>query len=195
MEDRQQSPAARILSMWRRLADPGLAGRERLFFELYGQALQGRRGTEGLLDRIVDAWVEVIVRQATTRGLPQAQALASEWPSRAGCCSICWPPATALRSTKLSRDSLRSMSNGLLSPSLTTHRLSLQSGMGSPAVSTPPTRFADTGPPPRRRASVRWPPAGVATEERDEPPLGVGVLWHRNRRSEEAARLHALHVG
>jgi AcrR family transcriptional regulator len=74
VEDRQQSPAAMILSMWRRLADPGLAGRERLFFELYGQALQGRRGTEGLLDRIVDAWVEVIVRQATTRGLPQAQA-------------------------------------------------------------------------------------------------------------------------
>src|ERR1039458_3607400 len=39
--------------------------------------------------------------------------------------------------------------------------------MCSAAVSTPRARFADAVPPPRRRASVRWRPAGVATEERD----------------------------
>src|SRR5207248_5442968 len=44
--------AARIF--WQRVADPALANNVRLFFELYGQALQGRPGTEGFLDRIVD---------------------------------------------------------------------------------------------------------------------------------------------
>ena len=43
---------------WRHICDPSLWPNERLFFELYGQALQGRPGTTELLDGIVDAWVE-----------------------------------------------------------------------------------------------------------------------------------------
>ena len=45
-------------SFWRHISDPSLWGNERLFFELYGQALQGRPGTTELLDGIVDAWLE-----------------------------------------------------------------------------------------------------------------------------------------
>jgi AcrR family transcriptional regulator len=59
-----------IRRMWHRLADPVLWPNERLFFELYGQALQGRPGTTGLLDGIVDSWVEPFAAAAIRRGLP-----------------------------------------------------------------------------------------------------------------------------
>ena len=39
--------------MWQRLADPALWPHERLFFEVYGQALQGRPHTTELLDGIL----------------------------------------------------------------------------------------------------------------------------------------------
>jgi AcrR family transcriptional regulator len=55
-------------AMWRRLADPQLWPNERLFFELYGQALQGRPGTTGLLDDIVSAWVGPAAEYAVQRG-------------------------------------------------------------------------------------------------------------------------------
>jgi AcrR family transcriptional regulator len=44
--------------VWDRLADPAMWPSERLFFELYGQALQGRPGTTALLDGIVTSWFE-----------------------------------------------------------------------------------------------------------------------------------------
>ncbi|GAA1943156.1 TetR/AcrR family transcriptional regulator [Amycolatopsis minnesotensis] len=51
-------PADRIaLRFWHALTDPALRASERLFFELYGQALQGRAGTTGLLDGIIDDWL------------------------------------------------------------------------------------------------------------------------------------------
>ncbi|HEX2516126.1 MAG TPA: TetR/AcrR family transcriptional regulator [Chloroflexota bacterium] len=69
-----QLPAGEIVRrMWRRLADPALGPSERLFFELYGQALQGRPGTTGLLDGIVDSWVEPVAADAGRLGLaPEA---------------------------------------------------------------------------------------------------------------------------
>ena len=42
---------------WERLRSPELAPQERLFFEVYGQALQGRRWARPLLDGIVENWV------------------------------------------------------------------------------------------------------------------------------------------
>lgn len=51
------SPAEIARRFWETLADPGMWPRERLFFELYGQALQGRPGTTALLDGVVDAWL------------------------------------------------------------------------------------------------------------------------------------------
>jgi len=63
-------PGEGIRHMWCHFTDPSLAPHERLFFEVYGQALQGRPGTAGLLDDIVDAWVELIAAYAIERGVP-----------------------------------------------------------------------------------------------------------------------------
>jgi AcrR family transcriptional regulator len=43
---------------WEKLRSPKLARQERLFFEIYGQALQGREWATPLLDGIVEDWVE-----------------------------------------------------------------------------------------------------------------------------------------
>ena len=56
--------------MWRRLAHPSLWPHERLFFEMYGQALQGRPGTEALLEGIIDSWVETGTAMAIQMGIP-----------------------------------------------------------------------------------------------------------------------------
>ena len=47
-------------AMWKRFTAPRLRARERLFFELYGQALQGRPGTEALLEGIVHDWLDAV---------------------------------------------------------------------------------------------------------------------------------------
>jgi hypothetical protein len=66
-------PSAAAQAMWQRVADPALANNVRLFFELYGQALHGRPGTEGFLDRTVESWVEPLAEYAASRGLaPEA---------------------------------------------------------------------------------------------------------------------------
>jgi hypothetical protein len=48
----------------------------RLFYELYVQALQGRPGTQGFLDDVIDAWVEPAVAIAAERGLDPDRARA-----------------------------------------------------------------------------------------------------------------------
>jgi AcrR family transcriptional regulator len=57
---------ARLL--WQHFTDPQLWPAERLFFELYGQALQGRPGTEGFLENAIEPWVaelaSVYIREA-----------------------------------------------------------------------------------------------------------------------------------
>ena len=42
LETESLSPADTMRAMWRRFTDPSLGPQERLFFEIYGQALQGR---------------------------------------------------------------------------------------------------------------------------------------------------------
>ena len=64
------SPAEAMRRMWRRLADPSLWPHERLFFEMYAQALQGRPGTEALLEGIVDSWVDTATEVADRLGIP-----------------------------------------------------------------------------------------------------------------------------
>jgi AcrR family transcriptional regulator len=66
--DPHVSEADAIRLMWRRLADPALWPNERLFFEIYALALQGRPGTAGLLDDVVSAWVEPAAGWAMGRG-------------------------------------------------------------------------------------------------------------------------------
>lgn len=62
------SPAEVLRTMWRRFADPSLWPNERLFFETYALALQGRPGMAGFLDDIVEAWVEPMTEYARARG-------------------------------------------------------------------------------------------------------------------------------
>ena len=69
-------PVEAMRAMWRRIADPGLWPSERLFFEVYGQALQGRPHTTDLLDGIVDDWLDPITEINMSLGLPRAAARA-----------------------------------------------------------------------------------------------------------------------
>src|SRR3954469_11025820 len=61
---------------WRHISDPSLWPHERLFFELYGQALQARPGAVELLDGIVDAWIEPAAAAFAAYGMSREEALA-----------------------------------------------------------------------------------------------------------------------
>jgi AcrR family transcriptional regulator len=76
-EETEGSPAAVMRRMWHRLADPALWPHERLFFELYGQALQGRPHAAPLLDGIVELWLEPATELAIRQGVPEGEARAN----------------------------------------------------------------------------------------------------------------------
>ncbi|MDP9399473.1 MAG: TetR/AcrR family transcriptional regulator [Actinomycetota bacterium] len=61
---------------WRHISQPSLWPNERLFFEVYGQALHGREPAVELLDGVVDAWLEPTAELAERMGLPPATARA-----------------------------------------------------------------------------------------------------------------------
>ena len=63
--------------MWQRVADARLHPHERLFFELYGRALQGDPGAAPMLTWVVPAWVEQLTALLVDRGLPADQACAT----------------------------------------------------------------------------------------------------------------------
>jgi AcrR family transcriptional regulator len=75
LQDSDASPAEIMRRMWARVADPALWPNERLFFEVYAQALQGSPHALPLLDGIVDAWVEPLAALVAP-GRPQAEARA-----------------------------------------------------------------------------------------------------------------------
>jgi AcrR family transcriptional regulator len=68
--DRSLTPRDAMLRMWRHLSDPALWPNERLFFEVYGQALQGRPNRAALLDDIVESWLEPIAALRREQGVP-----------------------------------------------------------------------------------------------------------------------------
>jgi AcrR family transcriptional regulator len=53
--------AADARGLWQHFSDPQLWPAERLFFELYAQALLGRPGTEGFLDNAIEPWISALV--------------------------------------------------------------------------------------------------------------------------------------
>jgi AcrR family transcriptional regulator len=61
---------------WRHISDPSLWPNERLFFEIYGQALQGRPGTTELLDGIVESWLEPAIAIYMAYGMDEPAARA-----------------------------------------------------------------------------------------------------------------------
>ncbi|HET9949759.1 MAG TPA: TetR/AcrR family transcriptional regulator [Longimicrobiales bacterium] len=72
--DPARPPGETLRRLWARLSDPRLDGAHRLFFELYGQALQGRPGAVRLLDDVIDAWITPFAEYERRRGLPAAEA-------------------------------------------------------------------------------------------------------------------------
>ncbi|HKN97747.1 MAG TPA: TetR/AcrR family transcriptional regulator [Pseudonocardiaceae bacterium] len=69
-------PSDLMRRYWRRVSDPALWPAERLFFELYGQALQGRDGTTPFLDNIVEAALNPLTQVTRRHGSPPDQARA-----------------------------------------------------------------------------------------------------------------------
>ncbi|MFI7221372.1 TetR/AcrR family transcriptional regulator [Micromonospora maritima] len=59
---------------WRRLADPALAPAERLFFEIYSQALYGRSWTESFRASVIAAWAGPVEEMFIQLGFEPADA-------------------------------------------------------------------------------------------------------------------------
>ena len=77
MTDPSTPPIEQARRVWSQLADKQMWPRERLFFEVYGQALQDRPHTRALLNEIVDAWIEPLVAINQRIGMSAADARAA----------------------------------------------------------------------------------------------------------------------
>jgi AcrR family transcriptional regulator len=72
-----EAPLAEAMrAWWKHISDPSLWPNERLFFEIYGQALQGRPHTTQLLEGIVEDWVEPAAAINISLGIPPEAARA-----------------------------------------------------------------------------------------------------------------------
>jgi AcrR family transcriptional regulator len=68
--DPSLTPAEMARRMWEHLSDPSLWPNERLFFEMYGHALQGRSlGASAFLLEVVESWLEPIAAIRATQGV------------------------------------------------------------------------------------------------------------------------------
>jgi AcrR family transcriptional regulator len=76
LPDADQPLADAMRAWWKHISDPSLWPNERLFFEIYGQALQGRAHTTELLDGIVDDWLDPVTEINVALGLPPRAARA-----------------------------------------------------------------------------------------------------------------------
>jgi AcrR family transcriptional regulator len=63
-----------VRAMWRYLADPAQGDFERLFFALYGRALQGDEEVRPLLGEAIESWLDANDTLAAAQGLPPDQA-------------------------------------------------------------------------------------------------------------------------
>jgi len=81
IEQRERAALAQLLdsehslidaarSFWMRVSDPSLAPYERLFFEVYGQGLQGQVYARPLLDGIIDSWLDAVSSRLVAQGVP-----------------------------------------------------------------------------------------------------------------------------
>ncbi|MEV0181868.1 TetR/AcrR family transcriptional regulator [Streptomyces sp. NPDC050625] len=68
------SPADAARQLWQQLTDPRLAGQERLFFEICGQALRGRPEAVPVLEGLVTDWLEPLVAAEVDAGAEPAAA-------------------------------------------------------------------------------------------------------------------------
>jgi AcrR family transcriptional regulator len=71
LPDPEQPIREAMRSWWKHISDPALWPNERLFFEIYGQALQGRPHTVELLDGIVEDWLGPATEINVALGIPR----------------------------------------------------------------------------------------------------------------------------
>ena len=69
-------PAAAVRASWRRLSQPSMAGRERLFFECYARGLQGEEPFASMVAGAVTNWVHATAAIEERRGVPRRHARA-----------------------------------------------------------------------------------------------------------------------
>ncbi|HEY2505682.1 MAG TPA: TetR/AcrR family transcriptional regulator [Streptosporangiaceae bacterium] len=61
-------------ALWAHYSDPELRSRERLFFELYANALYARPGSEGFFEASVEAWLSALTAQLVDAGTKPEEA-------------------------------------------------------------------------------------------------------------------------
>jgi AcrR family transcriptional regulator len=71
LPDPDQPVREAMRAWWKHISDPALWPNERLFFEIYGQALQGRAHTVELLDGIVEDWLGPATEINLALGIPR----------------------------------------------------------------------------------------------------------------------------
>jgi AcrR family transcriptional regulator len=71
------SSAENARAWWRHFADPALWPYERLFFELYGQALQGRDHALALTEDLLEPWIGPVATIYEQRGMSPRRARAA----------------------------------------------------------------------------------------------------------------------
>ncbi len=76
LADRRHDPVANLRAMWRHLITRANEPHERLFFELYGQALQGREGTDRFMEFAMEPWIAAASAIEEARGVPRRVARA-----------------------------------------------------------------------------------------------------------------------
>lgn len=62
-------PRVALRAFWDDVASPEKREHVRLFFEIVAMALQGKPGTEGLRETLVEPWIEVVSAHGVARGL------------------------------------------------------------------------------------------------------------------------------
>ena len=77
LEDETRPLMQRLQELWRSFCAPEMQPRERLFFEVYGYALQGRDDTRDFLHALVDAWLAPLETVAMRLGIDADERRAS----------------------------------------------------------------------------------------------------------------------
>ncbi|KAA1429178.1 TetR/AcrR family transcriptional regulator [Nocardioides antri] len=72
--DADISPIDLARRLWKQVADPAMWPQERLFFELYAQALRQRDHTGDFLNQVLEPWFELLTEIHRASGQPLAAA-------------------------------------------------------------------------------------------------------------------------
>ena len=74
LESLPGDPLQASRAFWERLTDPALAPAERLFFEIYAQALYGREWTAAFRESVIAAWQAPMMEALVARGFTAREA-------------------------------------------------------------------------------------------------------------------------